>query len=98
MSARPRTTRRQRASRRSRFAFPLTIAALLLAASSPVFVRTPGQPPLRAGDAVQLDPADARRLAAEARAGRAIQLADGLEASVWAAAHLAVATFPLDMD
>lgn len=98
MSARPRTTRRQRSSRRPRFAFPLTIAALLLAASSPVFVQTPVQPPMKAGETVQLDPAEARRMAEEARAGQAIQLADGLEASVWATAHLAVDTFPIDMD
>jgi quinoprotein glucose dehydrogenase len=80
----------------------LTLAALTLVALAGlpvvVFVQTPMQPPMKTGEVVQLDAAEARQAAAEARKSLPITLADGLEVNVWASGHLVADALALDVD
>ena len=79
----------------------IVFAALTLAAvtawQTRVAVQTPG-PPVKAGEAVKLDPAEARRIAQQTRQSIPLQLADGLEVSIWATKQLVADTLPLDLD
>jgi quinoprotein glucose dehydrogenase len=74
------------------------VAAFVVATSASVYVQTPIVPPTEMGDVMQLPPEEARQAAEEARKAAAIQLADGLEVSVWATGHLVADTFPIDLD
>ena len=78
------------------------LAGLALAAvtglPAVVAVQTPGGPPAKAGEVVRLDPEEARRAADEARRGASLQVADGLEATVWATGRLVADSLPIDID
>jgi putative membrane-bound dehydrogenase-like protein len=75
----------------------LTLAALT-AWQTRVAVQTPAKAPVKAGEAVTLDPAEARRIAQQTRQSIPVQLADGLEVGIWATKQLVADTLPLDID
>jgi quinoprotein glucose dehydrogenase len=63
-----------------------------------VVVQTPSKPPMKPGEVVKLDAAEARRAAQETRQSMPIQLADGLEVNVWAPKPLVADALALDID
>ena len=75
----------------------LTLAALA-AWQAAVVVQTPVKPPMKTGEVVRLDAAEARRAALETRQSMPIQLAEGLEVNVWATKHLVADALALDID
>lgn len=75
----------------------LTLMALA-ARQAGVAVQTPAKPPMKAGEVVRLDAAEARRAADEARKSMPIQLAEGLEVNVWAPKQLVADALALDID
>ena len=85
---------------RSRGKVALTGLAFAMMAGLPaiVAVQAPKRPPLKTGEVVQLDAAEARRAAQETRQAMPIQLADGLEVNVWAPKQLVADALALDVD
>jgi putative membrane-bound dehydrogenase-like protein len=63
-----------------------------------VAVQTPTPPPVKVGEVVRIDAAEARATAAAARKDAPIQLADGLDVNVWATGQLVADSLPIDMD
>jgi putative membrane-bound dehydrogenase-like protein len=78
----------------------LTSVSLAIIAGLPaiVAVQAPKRPPMKPGEVVQLDAAEARRAAHETRQAMPIQLADGLEVNVWAPKQLVADALALDVD
>ena len=60
--------------------------------------QTAVKPPMKAGEVVRLDAAEARRAALETRKSMPIQLAEGLEVNVWAPKQLVADALALDID
>ncbi|MCC7044135.1 MAG: HEAT repeat domain-containing protein, partial [Acidobacteria bacterium] len=87
-----------RPARRRRIALAAATLAVLAAWQVVVSVQTPMQPPMKTGEVVQLDAAEARQAAEDARKSLPITLADGLEVNVWASGHLVADTLALDVD
>jgi putative membrane-bound dehydrogenase-like protein len=81
--------------------FAVLIGATVIAViawQAGVAVQTPAKPPMKPGEVVRLDAAEARRVAQETRQSMSIQLADGLEVSVWAPRNLVADALALDID
>jgi quinoprotein glucose dehydrogenase len=89
---------RRSARRWHRRAVPAVVLTALVGLPVVVSVQTPMQPPMKPGEVVQLEPAEARQAAEEARQSLPIQLADGLEVNVWASGHLVADALALDVD
>lgn len=91
---------RGRSPRMSLFA-GLTAASIILTPAG-VFVQTadpaPAPPPSEVGQIIRLDPAEAAKAAREVRASQSVQLADGLEVSVWATGPMVLDPLALDVD
>ena len=85
-----------RAGRLAAFA-GLTVVGLA-AWQAGVAVQTPVKPPAKMGEVVKLDAAEARSAALETRKSMPVQVADGLEVSVWASRHLVADALALDID
>jgi putative membrane-bound dehydrogenase-like protein len=92
--------RTESSSARSSRRLAITGLSLMAVMAVPVVVavQTPAQPPMKAGEVVQLSAEEARKAAAEAKEGLSIQLADGLELNVWAPMPLVADTLPIDID
>ncbi|ODS53131.1 MAG: hypothetical protein ABS36_14420 [Acidobacteria bacterium SCN 69-37] len=86
------------AGRRRRLAVLVAAVAAMAALPVVVSVQTPAHPPMKPGEVVQLDAAEARTAAQELRQSMAIDLAPGLEIDVWATSHLVADALGLDVD
>src|SRR5919108_5018787 len=95
MSHRLRVTR---ALRRPLMACSGLALVVFAAWQTGVAMQTSAKPPMKTGEVVQLDAAEARRVAQETRQSMPIQLAEGLEVSVWAPKSLVADALALDID